>query len=269
MNDHLITQAMGRQDNPIVQAGSWLFLPGHQPERLDLALASGAHALVVDLEEFTPKDQQFQACQAFYGFANACRAQHRLPMVRINRLEDSGEHELKLLLAARPAAVFLPRVEQPAQLQALAELLDAGEHELGIAPGSTAIVPTLESRAGLGNASLLLVASPRLRAALIGTGDLASDLQLPPDMPFATRIETIRAYRERFLAACRSAGVHAIDGPWPAAQGFEQDQAWSVARGFKARCVVNTAQLPALHLSLNSQQNDSSDSHHAPERNNP
>ncbi|WP_083399008.1 aldolase/citrate lyase family protein [Oceanisphaera psychrotolerans] len=269
MNKHVITPLMDRQLELMAQAASWLFLPGHLPQRLEQAQACGAHALVVDLEEFTPKDQQRQACQAFYDFADACRARHRLPMVRINRLEDSGAHELKLLMAARPAAVFLPRVEQPAQLQALAALLDACEAELDMTPGSTVIVPTLESRTGLERAGELLVVSPRLRAALIGTGDLATDLQLPPEMPFETRIETIRPYRERFLADCQAAGVQAIDGPWSAPLPFEQDQNWSVALGFRARCVVNTEQLPALHLSLNNKQKDSSDSHHTPERNNP
>lgn len=239
------------------RAGSWLFLPGHQPERRELALASNAQALVVDLEEFTPKAQQHQACLVFHAFADDCRARTRLPMVRINRLENGGEQELQLLLAARPAAVFLPQVERVSQLRDLAGLLDTGEAALGIPLGSTAMVPTLESRAGLSRADELLAASPRLRAALIGTGDLATDLRLPADMPLANRVDAIRPYRQRFLAACQAAGVLAIDGPWPAPQGFEQDQAWSVALGFRARCVVNTGQLPALHASQNNQQHSS------------
>ena len=38
----------------LTRCRSWLFVPGHDTERLADALASGADAIVVDLEEFTP-----------------------------------------------------------------------------------------------------------------------------------------------------------------------------------------------------------------------
>ncbi|SHF36320.1 citrate lyase subunit beta / citryl-CoA lyase [Modicisalibacter ilicicola DSM 19980] len=224
---------------------SWLFVPGHDPARLDAALASAAEAIIVDLEEFTPAAERDSACQAFAAFAARCRRQGRLPMVRINRLDRDGAAELEALIKGAPSAIFLPQVESSQALIDLALTLDDAEHRHSLSPGQVGIVPTLESRIAIDNAAALLCA-PRLNAALIGTGDLAGDLELSPDeAPLM-----LRPYRRRFLEVCRQAEVLAIDGPWPMSDGFADDQAWAMRQGFRARCVVDPVQIPFLHAAL-------------------
>lgn len=225
---------------------SWLFVPGHDAARLDTALATAAEAIVVDLEEFTPPAARQATCRAFPAFAARARECGRHPMARINALEAGGGGELARLMPGAPAAIFLPQVEDEAQLQALAHALDVAEAHLGLTPGATALIPTLESRLGVEGAGDLLRASPRIQAALLGTGDLARDLGLAPDQ----RAAGLRPFRERFLEACRKTGVAAIDGPWPAPSGFDDDQAWAMARGFRARCVVDPEQIAPLHRVL-------------------
>ena len=39
------------EDNPLRTATSWLFVPATRPERIAKALASGADAVIVDLED--------------------------------------------------------------------------------------------------------------------------------------------------------------------------------------------------------------------------
>lgn len=225
---------------------SWLFVPGHDAERLADALASRADVIVVDLEEFTPSASRDAACQAFADVAESCRQNGCLPMARINALDRGGWHELTSLMGGAPAAVFLPQVDEANQLEALASALDSEERHWGIPPGTTAIVPTLESRLGVERADDLLRASPRIAAALLGTGDLARDLGLSAE----ERGVALAPFRQRFLRSCRGAGVLAIDGPWPETRGFDADQVWSRQCGFRARCVVDTRQVEPLHRLL-------------------
>lgn len=49
--------------NPIARARSLLFVPGHQPGRFAKALASGADAVILDLEDAVPLDAK-QAARA-------------------------------------------------------------------------------------------------------------------------------------------------------------------------------------------------------------
>lgn len=95
---------------------SWLFVPGHDADCLADALDSGADAIVIDLEEFTPAASRHTACQAFASMAKSCRQRGASPMVRINALDKGGREELKLLMGASPEAVFLPRAEEVTQI---------------------------------------------------------------------------------------------------------------------------------------------------------
>lgn len=235
---------------PLAQCRSWLFVPGHDPARLDQALDSGAEAIIVDLEEFTPAADRRQACDDFVAFAERCRQHQRLPMARINPLTQGGKGELAALMRARPAAIFLPQVESSMDIVLLALALAREERRVGLEQGCTALIPTLESAVGVGAAAEILKASPRVSAALLGSGDLSRDLGIAADAAPDERASVLAPWRQRFVDACAKAECLAIDGPWPYREGFEQDLEWAMARGFRARCVVLPEQIAPLHRAL-------------------
>jgi len=235
----------------------WLFVPGDDAARLEAALTSGADAIVVDLEEFTPAVGRELAISRFAEFARRARALEIWPCVRLNRLTHGGHDELAELISTAlgdstgiPAAIFLPAVEQRVQLAALDDALAEQEALHGLPQGCLNSVATLESQAGLLAAEELLAAgddTPRLLGALIGTGDLAADLGLMPDLPVATITETLKPWRERLAKVCQRHERLAIDGPWRWQHGLGTDQHWANQQGFKARCVIHPAQLEALY----------------------
>ncbi|MDL2191476.1 aldolase/citrate lyase family protein [Cobetia sp. LC6] len=235
----------------------WLFVPGDDDARLQAALTSGADAIVVDLEEFTPATGRQLAISRFADFARRARALKVWPCVRLNRLTHGGHDELAELISTTqgdssgaPAAIFLPAVEQRTQLAALDEALAEQEAVHGLPRGSLKSVATLESQAGLLAAEELLAAgddTPRLLGALIGTGDLAADLGLMPDQPVATITETLKPWRARLAKVCQRHERLAIDGPWRWQHGLGTDQHWANQQGLQARCVIHPEQLEALY----------------------
>ncbi|WP_425331200.1 aldolase/citrate lyase family protein, partial [Bordetella pertussis] len=76
---------------------------------------------------------------------------------------------------------------------ALDRAISACEAEAGLAPGSTEIVPTLESALGVTRACEILTASPRVSACLLAAEDLTASLG--PFTPPSRRTRT--AWRPR------------------------------------------------------------------------
>lgn len=235
----------------------WLFVPGDDAARLQAALTSGADAIVVDLEEFTPAAGRKLAISRFADFARRARALKVWPAVRLNLLEHGGREELAELISTTlgdptgtPAAIFLPAVEQRSQLAALDAALAEQERLHALPAGCLKSIATLESEAGLLNAEALLAPGrdmSRLLGALIGTGDLATDLGLMPDQPAAIITETLKPWRQRLAVACRTHQRLAIDGPWRWQHGLGTDQHWANQQGLHARCVIHPDQLEALY----------------------
>lgn len=101
---------------------SLLFVPGDRPERFEKAAASGADAIILDLEDSVAPENKAQARVAVTEWLAQPRAVRAF--VRINAL-DSGQAQADLaaILPASPDGLMLPKAEGAesiAQLLALA-----------------------------------------------------------------------------------------------------------------------------------------------------
>jgi citrate lyase subunit beta / citryl-CoA lyase len=68
-------------DHPIAYASTFLFVPGNRPERFTKALSSGAHAIIIDLEDAVAEEDKAAARsairQAWPGFSAEAAPAHR------------------------------------------------------------------------------------------------------------------------------------------------------------------------------------------------
>lgn len=230
---------------PAALRRSWMFVPGLDATAQAAGLASGADALVADLEEFTAKAERPAARPRIAALFADCRAQGVVAAVRINKLEDDGLADLRGVMPGAPDAVFLPHTESAAQIVALDQAITALETELGLPPGRTEIVPTLESALGLVRAYDILTASPRVSACLLAAEDLTASLGAERGKD---GIE-LHAVRARFLVDCTAAGCVPIDCPFnyrdlPA---LEADLRWARRLGLKSKCATVAEQIPLIH----------------------
>src|SRR5512132_4181265 len=95
------------------QARTYLFVPGNRPERFGKALASGADAVVLDLEDAVAVDAKADARAAVNAWAAAADPNDRArAVVRINET-GSPEHAADLQLIAETGLpeVMLPKAE--------------------------------------------------------------------------------------------------------------------------------------------------------------
>src|SRR5690606_23444658 len=113
-------------------ARSLLFVPGARPDRFDKALAAGADAVVIDLEDAVAPADKARARDAVSAWLGP---QHAV-VLRINGAETDWFAD-DLALAARPgvAAVMVPKAERA---EVFAEVARAG---------ARALLPLIESAA--------------------------------------------------------------------------------------------------------------------------
>lgn len=161
---------MSHQD-ALVQARSLLFVPGSRPERFTKALASGADAVVLDLEDSVPLGAKQAAREAIDSAWAELRAAGLPLVVRINAAEsDTGPEDLEWLArlteGASPAAVMVPKAESRVSLERVATQL----------PG-IALLPIIESAAGY-LALSEIAAAPCVLRLVVGHIDFMADTGL-------------------------------------------------------------------------------------------
>lgn len=119
---------------------SLLFVPGDRPERFDKALASGADAVILDLEDSVSAQNKPLARDAVRDFAVRRPADATL-IIRINPLASAAfEDDLAALSDISPLAIMLPKAEGSASVRQLKSRLSSPVPILPIATETPAAI---------------------------------------------------------------------------------------------------------------------------------
>ncbi len=215
---------------------SWLFLPGADEAALRAGPASGADVLIQELEDFTPPERRPAARAIARDLHAAWAAAGTLAAVRVNPLDGDGRADLAAVMAGGPQIVLLPKTADPGQVVELADAISAAEREHGLAPGSTEIVPNVETAAGLRRTYEIARADPRVTACLVASEDMAADLGAERGRDGAE----LAYVRARFHAECVAAGVVSIDCPytWRDSDGARAEAEHARRLGYVAKSAV-------------------------------
>ncbi|WP_332876424.1 HpcH/HpaI aldolase/citrate lyase family protein [Massilia sp. S19_KUP03_FR1] len=216
-------------------ARSYLFVPGDRPERFDKAVAAGADAVIVDLEDAVGAADKASARQHLLAWLHAER--HAQPVyVRINAA-GSAWFDADLALCAHPgvAGIVLPKAEQVADLKSVA------------AAGARRILPLVESALGVWNAFDLCLA-PQVERLVFGTIDFAADLDLRESR------ESLLHARSQLVLAARVAGIAApVDGVTVAVDDpdlVRSDTLHARGLGFGAKLCIHPKQVGAVNAAF-------------------
>jgi citrate lyase subunit beta / citryl-CoA lyase len=233
---------------PLHLRRSWLFVPGADTAAHEAAAASSADVLIQELEDFTPPERRPEARALAPSLYQSWRKRGVLAAVRINPLETCGREDLEAIMRGRPDIVLMSKVAEPAQVRALAEAIAQHERGLGIAKGSTELVPNIESARGLIQTYAIATADPRVTGVCGSTEDMAVDLG-------ATRTRDGRelAYaRQRLHVECVAAKVLSIDCPYTFAddEGCTADARWAHGLGYLAKSAVKPEHVPLVNAAM-------------------
>lgn len=217
---------------------SYLFVPGDRPERFDKALASGADAVILDLEDAVAPADKARAREAVAPWLHALSPEARARcVVRVNdESTDHFEDDLAVLRSCGAAHVMLPKAEQADTVQRL--------H--AACPGLT-VLALIETARGVLRAEAL-AETPGVVRLVFGTIDFALDMHLSGD-PIGFDYAA-----SRLALASRAAGLPGpvagvttdIHDPAPLLADLQRAR----AHGFTAKLCIHPAQVLPIHSAL-------------------
>jgi citrate lyase subunit beta/citryl-CoA lyase len=170
-----------------------LFVPGSRKDRFDKAAASGADAVILDLEDaVAPEDKEAaRTAVATHGIKNIA------VYVRVNaRSSKYFEADLAALRDTPLSGIMLAKAQKASEIQAVHQFLGR----------SVPVIPLVETAAAFKDLAALLDAPDILQAAF-GSLDFALDLGCQPSW------DALSYARGQLVLASRLAGLPApLDG---------------------------------------------------------
>jgi citrate lyase subunit beta/citryl-CoA lyase len=226
--------------NLINFARSFLFVPGNRPERFAKALASGADAVILDLEDSVPLQEKAEARDAIRAQWSQLKVESSAVVIRINSPETEwGKNDLERLQdLSGLAGLMVPKCES-------AEML----HQVSNAFPGVLILPIIESAAGYLNLRDIAQAK-QVSRLVVGHIDFLADtgLQCSDDQQElnSLRFEVAMCSRISNLAP-------AVDGVTVSVDDdalIRRDTERSLRFGFGAKLCIHPKQIQVVHETL-------------------
>jgi len=208
---------------------SLLFVPGDRPERFAKAAASGADAIILDLEDSVSLANKDAARHAIADYLAGTR--EVITLVRVNPLDGHlTAADVAAIIAARPDAIMLPKAEGAPSIQQLDTIMRSESADDASLP---AILPiATETPAALFTLGSYREVKDRLVGLTWGAEDLPAAIgattSREADGSYTSPYQVARAMT---LFAAHAAGIAAIDTVFPAIK----DEAGLAAYAARAR----------------------------------
>ncbi|AVO38043.1 HpcH/HpaI aldolase/citrate lyase family protein [Pukyongiella litopenaei] len=217
---------------------SVLYIPGSKPRALDKARGLPVDAIIFDLEDAVTAEEKANArdtlkqalAQGGYG--------DRVRIVRINGLDTEwGADDAAAMRDMEADAVLLPKVGAAADIDALAAIT-----------GDLPVWAMMETPLGMLNAAEI-AAHPRLQGMVMGTNDLAKDL----NTRFRADRMPLMAGLGLCLLAARAHGRIIVDGVYNAFkddEGLAAECAQGRDMGFDGKTLIHPAQVDVTNAAF-------------------
>jgi citrate lyase subunit beta/citryl-CoA lyase len=232
-----------------------LFVPGDRPERFDKAVASGADAVIFDLEDAVVPERRAAARLEIARYL--ADAQRKVPLwVRINPVTtEDALLDLAAVIDGRPEGIMLPKARDGADVDRVSHWLESLEARAGLGRGSVGLIPLITERAGaVLNAASFTRLPARVRGLTWGAEDLAADVgALGNRLPDGEFEYTYAYARSMCLLAAAAAGVAAIDTvdiEIRDVAAVERRARDSKRQGFAGKMAIHPAQVAPIHAAF-------------------
>jgi len=210
------------------QARTFLFVPGSRPERFAKALASGADAIVIDLEDAVLPDDKSSARRAVVTWLDGIApAELDRVVVRINAAGTAWHGDDLDAIAPRVGAVMVAKAETGVALADAARLVP--------------VIALIETASSVLDARAIAATAGVARLAF-GSFDLANELGIDP-----LEADALRSSRMALVLASAAAGLPGpIDGVRAAiddADGLRAETQAARRLGYTAKLCIHPRQV--------------------------
>ena len=221
---------------------SVLYMPGSNARALEKGRTLAADGLILDLEDAVAPEAKETARDQVRNAIKEGGYGKREVIVRVNPMDTAWGHDDLTAVATMGAdAVLLPKVES-------ADAVHQAEDIMGTAgaPDELSVWCMMETPLGMLHAEEISHASPRVGALVMGTSDLAKDLQCahtPDRIPFMTSLGLC-------MLAARAAGIGILDGVHlnlDDDEGFKDSCKQGAELGFDGKTLIHPKTIDAAN----------------------
>jgi citrate lyase subunit beta/citryl-CoA lyase len=228
---------------------SVLFVPGSRPDLFPKAMAAGADALVLDLEDSISADAKNSA-RAHVAAALAGSATG-LTFVRFNHPRGGDlQRDLSVLAPHAAQAVMLPKVERPEDLEAIDAQLSLLEQDAALDRHAISILVVIETTVGLRALYDILRSTPRVRGAALATAE-QGDLMVDIGGRWTPTGEALAYARGKFVCDTRAArATWILDGVFMNLRdnlALVAESRIARTHGFNGKVAVHPRQVPTIN----------------------
>ena len=207
---------------------SYLYAPGHDPERLETAFDHGADVVVFDLEDGVPPDRKDEARELVAG-----ALRERPAWVRVNPAGTAASEADLAAVRGLAAGLRLPKTSSPDDARWLLDRI-----------AGVPVICSIESAQGVA-AAPAIAAVAGVRTLSLGSRDLTADLGC------ADAWDELLDARSALVAACRAAGIAGpVDSVYYAADdpsGLRSAARAARGLGFSGKSTLWPAQVAAIN----------------------
>jgi citrate lyase subunit beta / citryl-CoA lyase len=228
-------------------------VPGTKTDWFAKGAASGADALILDLEDSVAERDKSRAREAVGAAVSEARGGPLL-FVRINELGSAlALDDLESVVCPGLFGIVLPKVSTPQEVAALDLVLSWLEARRGMEPGSVCVSPVIETALAVHNAFSLAAASDRVDY----TGGIASrggDIERAIGYRWSRSGAESSALRAGVLVEVRAAGVsNPMTGIWTELddpEGLGEFAAEGASLGYTGMDVAHPAHVAAVNAAF-------------------
>ena len=216
-----------------------LFFPGTRPDQLRKAVATGADAVCLDLEDAVAAEEKDRARQLAIEALTSQDATEGKTLVRLNSTQTTtGLQDLRDLCDARVVldGIVLPKVDSPEDVARAADFLTSQDLDVPL-------IASIETARGLWRAEEIACSSPSLVALLFGGVDLSTELGATIGW------EELLYARSRVVHAAALAQVDMIDMPFldvASADQLRREAEAARRLGFTGKIAIHPGQVGVI-----------------------
>lgn len=217
---------------------SVLSVPASNQRALEKIRTLDCDAVIFDLEDSVAPEKKAEARENLRRLFKDNPLQGVERVVRINALDTQfGKADMDLAVEISPDVVLVPKVEQVAQVQSVADILS----EAG-APDDLAIWAMIETPKGVLNASAIGAADERLQCFVVGLNDLRKETGVLPQPGRGYLVPWLM----QIVLAGRAHGIDVIDSvfnDFRDTEALEAECRQGRVMGFSGKMLIHPAQI--------------------------
>jgi citrate lyase subunit beta/citryl-CoA lyase len=228
---------------------SFLFVPGNKASWIDKSVASGADALILDLEDSVPPAQKLEAREIVRSKLEWLASQKQRTWVRINRSPHLYDFEdILAIVGPHLEGIVVSKPVGPEDIDTVSAMLAEAEYRKGAPVGSTRVLPLLETARSLQFAYEIAL---RQRVGhIVGATAKNADVSRALDTVWSADGRETLFLKSRIVMAARAAGKLPIGGLWQHVhdlEGLRHAAERDRALGMSGELLLHPSNVPAIN----------------------